>query len=76
MFGDAVNFVRPDGGRIYVDLQNDLENEQKKLDELNTWYGENEEKASLGLWGTLGAANKGDLVKGDAGVMRETHRGR
>ena len=57
MFGDAVNFVRPDGSRVYVDLQNDLENEQKKLDELNTWYGENEEKASLGLWGTLGAAS-------------------
>ena len=71
MFGDAVNFVRPDGSRIYVDLQNDLENEQKKLDELNAWYGENEEKASLGLWGTLGAANKGNLVKEDASVMRK-----
>ena len=57
MFGDAVNFVRPDGERVYVDLQNDLENEQKKLDELNAWYSENEEKASLGLWGTLGAAS-------------------
>lgn len=58
LWGDAITYTLPNGEKTYVDLQNNKEEEVKKLEALNAWYDdpENAKRAASGFWSTIGTA--------------------